>query len=144
MTAAASTERDTGITYRSVLVLAALVLLPGLAYLAGVLLPYYASDLDTLTTAELAAGEEPATGPEPVAAGWLGLLGSYSLVLAPLGALISLVGCAVQLLAGFRRSERRVTPAVGTGLVLVAGICLVAVAWFLSPRGRALTIWFTD
>ena len=126
MTATASTNRDRRITYRSVLVLAALVLLPGLAYLAGVLLPYLAS------------------GQDPVGSGWLGLLGLFSLFLAPLGALVALVGCAVQLLAAFPRAAQPVSPGVTAGLVAVAVVCVVEVAWFLSPVGRALTAWYLD
>ena len=139
-TAAPPTAR---ITYRSVLVLAALVLVPGLAYVAGVLVPYFASDLHTLSLAELIAGAQP-PGPDPVGAGWLGLLGVYSLLLAPLGALIALVGSGIQLLAAFPRAERRVSPGVAAGLGAVAVVCIVEVAWLLSPLGRALTTWFMD
>ena len=123
-----STEPYSAVSPRWVLVLAALVLLPGLAYGAAVLLPYYAGDFDT-----------PALG-----SGWLGLLGVYALFLAPLGALIALVGCGVQLLAAFPGSGRRVSTGVAAGLVAVAVICLVEVAWFLSPVGRALTAWYLD
>jgi hypothetical protein len=132
------------VTYRSVLVLGGLVLLPGLAYVVAVLVPYAASDLDTLSVAELAAGAEPSTGPALISPGWLGLLGVYSLLLAPLGALVALAGCGRQLLAVFPRSERQVSPAVVAGLVAVAAVCVAAVAWFLSPLGRALTTWYLD
>jgi hypothetical protein len=121
-----------------------LVLLPGLAYVAGVLVPYYASDLDTLSLPDLAAGAQPRSGVVPVDAGWPGLLGFYSLLLAPLGALIALTGCAVQLLAAFPRSERRVAPGVAAGLAVVALLCVAVVAFFLSPLGRALTTWQQD
>ena len=141
---ALSTRPDPTVTYRSVLVLAAVVLVPGLAYGVAVLLPYLASDLHTLSPAELRAGVQPPTEPDPIGAGWLGLLGLYSLPLAPLGALLALVGCAVQLLAVVPRSERRVSPGVAAGLVGVAGTCIVVVAWFLSPLGHALTVWYMD
>ena len=140
----APTQPGTRITYRSVLVLAALVLLPGLAYLAGVLVPYYASDLDTLSLTDLAAGAQPPNDPGPVGAGWLGLLGFYSILLTPLGALVALAGCALQLLAAFPRSQRRVSPGVAVGLGVVAVVCVVTVAFFLSPLGRALTSWTMD
>jgi hypothetical protein len=140
-----STAHETlQVTYRSVLVLAALVLLPGLAYVVAVLVPYAASDLDMLSVAELAAGAEPPTGPALVGAGWLGLVGVYSLLLAPLGALVALAGCGRQLLAAFPRSERQVSPAVAAGLVVVMAVCVGAVTWFLSPLGRALTTWYMD
>jgi len=141
---AISTRPDPTVTYRSVLVLAALVVLPGLAYLAGVLVPYYASDLDTLSLTDLAAGARPPNDPGPVGAGWLGLLGFYSILLTPLGALIALGGCVLQLLAAFPRSERRVSPGVAAGLGVVAVVCVVTVAFFLSPLGRALTSWTMD
>ena len=124
--------------------LAALVVVPGLAYVAGVLVPYYASDLDTLSLADLAAGAQPASDPGPVSAGWLGLLGFYSLLLTPLGALFALAGCVLQLLAAFPRSQRRVSPGVAVGLGVVAVVCIVTVTFFLSPLGRALTSWATD
>jgi hypothetical protein len=114
------------VTSRSVVVLAALVLLPGIAYGAAVLLPYLAS------------------GPDPVGTGWLGLLGAYALFLAPLGALTALVGCGVQVLRAFPRSAHRVAPGIAAGLVAVAVICVVEVAWFLSPLGRSLTAWYLD
>ena len=139
-----SAEASTRITYRSVLVLAALVLLPGLAYLAGVLLPYYASHLDTLSLADLAAGAQPPNDPGPVGAGWLSLLGFYSILLTPLGALVALAGCGLQLLAAFPRAERRVSPGVAAGLGIVAIVCVVTVTFFLSPLGRALTSWQLD
>ncbi len=137
-------QETTEVTYRSVAVLAALVLVPGLGYVVGVLLPYYAHDLDTLSVAELAAGKQPATGPVVIGGGWPGILGPYSLLLAPLGALVALAGCARQLLMAFPRSERRVSASVVAGLVVVAVICIAAVAWFLSPLGRALSTWFMD
>ena len=140
----APTRPDTRITVRSVLVLAALVLLPGLAYLGGVLLPYFACDLDTLSLTDLAAGAQPPSDPGPVGAGWLSLFGFYSLLLTPLGALLALGGCAVQLLAAFPRSERRVSPGVAAGLGVVAAVSVVTLAFFLSPLGRALTSWAMD
>ncbi len=74
-------------------------------------------------------------------AGWLSLLGFYSLLLTPLGALVALGGCALQLLAAFPRAERRVSPGVAAGLGVVAVVCVVTLAFFLSPLGRALTSW---
>ena len=121
-----STKPDSAVTPRSVVVLAALVLVPGVVYVLGVLLPYLAS------------------GPDPVGSGWLGLLGMFSLFLAPLGALVALVGCAVQVRAAFPRAARPVSPGVLAGLVAVALVCVVEVAWFLSPVGRALTAWYLD
>ena len=64
--------------------------------------------------------------------------------MAPLGALIALVGCGVQSLAAFPRSARRVSPGVAAGLVAVAVVCIVEVTWLLSPLGRALTTWYMD
>ena len=144
-----STAERTGqpsapVTYRSVVVLAALVLLPGFAYLAAVLVPYYAGDLDTLSLTDLAAGVQPPGDPGPQGAGWLGLLGYYSMLLAPLGALLALGGSALQLLAAFPRSERRVSAGVAAGLGAIAVVCVVVLTFFLSPLGRALTTWQQD
>jgi hypothetical protein len=115
--------RTETVTYRSVLVLAALALGPGSAYAAGVAVPYYPGRDD---------------------AGWLSLLGVYAVVLAPLGALFALAGCGVQLLAAFPRSARRLSPGVAAGLAVVALLCVGIVAFLLSPLGRALTIWQMD
>ena len=111
------------VTSRSVTALAALVLVPGLVYLFGVVLPYRAND---------------------VGAGWLSLLGSYALILAPLGALVALVGCGVQLRAVFPRSARQVSPVMAAALVAVAAICVALLAYMLSPLGRAMTAWMQD
>jgi hypothetical protein len=144
VTTSTSEQPGTRITYRSVIVLAALVLLPGLVYTATVVEPYVASDLDTLSLTDLAARAQPPTDPGPVSAGWVSLLGFYSLLLAPLGALLALGGSALQLLAAFPRSERRVPPGVAVGLAVVAVVSVVVLAWFLSPLGRALTSWTLD
>ncbi len=94
-------------------VLAALVLLPGLAYVASVLLPYLASDLDTLSLPDLASGAPDAgLRPEDGIPEWLLLPGFAALLLAPLGALLALGGCVVQLLAAFPRHQHRVSPGV--------------------------------
>jgi len=122
-------DQSAPVTYRSVVVLAALVLLPAFSYVVGVLLPYYASARD---------------GSSADGAGWLSLLGFYSLLLTPLGALVALGGCALQLLAAFPRTERRVSPGVAAGLGVVAVVCVVTLAFFLSPLGRALTNWTLD
>jgi hypothetical protein len=137
---------STRVSWGSVAALAALVLLPGLAYVAAVLLPYLASDLDTLSLPDLADGARDAAGlgPEDDVPRWRHLLGFAALLLAPLGALLALGGCVVQLLAGFPRHEDRVSPGVAAGLGLVAVVCLGVLSYFLSPLGRALTTWQLD
>jgi hypothetical protein len=57
---------------------------------------------------------------------------------------VSLCGCALQLLAAFPRSQRRVSPGVGAGLGMVAAVCVVVLVFLLSPLGRALTTWMQD
>jgi hypothetical protein len=136
---------STRVSWHSVAVLAALVLLPGLAYVAAVLLPYLASDLDTLSLPDLARGAPDAgLRPEDGIPEWLLLPGFAALLLAPLGALLALGGCVVQLLAAFPRHEDRVSPGVAAGLGLVAVVCLSVLSYFLSPLGQALTSWQLD
>ena len=147
MTIAEQTEWPaTEVSPRSVAVLAALVLAPGLAYVAAVLLPYYASDLDTLALPDLAAGAEGpgGLGPENDVPRWRGLLGFAALLLTPLGALLALGGSVVQLLAALPRGQGRVSPGVAAGLGVVALVCLGVLGYFLSPLGRALTTWQLD
>jgi hypothetical protein len=143
-TAEQTADRSAPVTYRSVVVLAALVLLPGLAYVSAILLPYYASDLDTLSLTDLAAGLRPPTDLGSDGAGWLSLLGVLAIFLTPLGALLALGGSALQLLAAFPRSPRRVSPGVATGLGVVALGCVVTLTFLLSPLGAALTSWHVD
>jgi hypothetical protein len=114
------------VTFRSVVVLAALVLVPGLAYVFGVVLPY----------------ADRGTGAD--GAGWVSLLGSAAVLLLPLGALVALAGCAVQLLGAFPRSSRRVSPGVAAGLAVVALVCFGVLTFLLSPAGRALISWQQD
>ena len=128
--------RPSRISWRSVAVLAALGVLPGAAYVAAVLLPYYAGDLDTLPLADLASG---AHDPEQFR-----LLAYISVFLTPLGALLALGGCVVQLLAAFPRQEQRVSPGVAAGLGVVGVASLAAILFFLSPLGSALTTWQLD
>ena len=139
-----SAEASTRITYRSVLVLAALVLLPGLAYVAGVLLPYYASDLDTLSLADLAAGRSHRTIPVPWR-GWLSLLGFYSHLpdarsehwsRSP-GARCS---CSRRSRAPSGGCPRASRPAWASS----PSVCVATVTFLLSPLGRALTSWQLD
>jgi hypothetical protein len=134
------------VTWRSVVVTAALVLLPGLAYAATVLLPFAASDLDTLSLTELATGVHDPDGPGPGTGipAALHLPGLVALLLAPLGALLALGGSVLQLLAAFPRQERPLSPTVAAGLGMVAVVSLGVLAWFRSPLGRALITWQLD
>ena len=130
------------VTARSVAVLAALLVVPALAYAGTVLLPFLASDLDQLPLAELAGG---ASDPElPGDSRATTLAGLVAVLLAPLGALLALGGSALQLLAVLPTDRRTVGPRVAGALavVLVAGVAVLA--WFLSPLGRALTTWQFD
>ena len=121
-------------------VLSALVVVPALAYVATVLVPYYASGLDELSLAELSDGSPEPSGPGR----FLGVLGFFSLLLTPLGALLSLGGCVLLLLAAFPRVEHRLSSGVAAGLFLVAAGGLAVLVFFLSPLGRALTTWQMD
>ncbi|WP_222193352.1 hypothetical protein [Modestobacter italicus] len=129
------------VSVRSVAVLTAVLLLPGLAYALTVLVPFVLSDLDELPLADLAAGAD--------APGWpggrvLGLAGFASLLIAPLGALLALGGAAVQLLAALPTDPRRLGRGVAVGLGLVAAGSAATLWWFLSPLGSALTSWLLD
>ena len=136
------TRPDTDrVTWRSVAVLAAVLLVPALAYAATVLLPYRLSDLDELPLAELAGGADHLRWPGP---DWLPLAGFAALLLAPLGALLALGGCALQLLAVFSFDRRTIAPGVPAGLAVVAGCALGTLLYFLSPSGVALTTWQLD
>ena len=118
-------------------VLTALVCAP---YLAGVLLPCYANDLDALPPAELpGGGSGPATWPDGALGGPLQVAGALSLVVTPIG-LAAALGWALYGLLPWRRG----TPAVTAGLVLVVLACLGALAFLGSPLGSALATWQRD
>lgn len=130
------------VTTWSVAVLAALLLVPALAYAGTVLLPFLASDLDQLPLAELAGG---AADPElPGDSRVLTLAGLAAVVLAPLGALLALGGSALQLLAVLPTDRRTVGPRVAGALAVVLVGSVVVLGWSLTPLGRALTTWQFD
>ena len=121
-------------------VLAALTALACAPYLAGVLLPYYADDLDALPLAELpGGGSGPTAWPDGPIGGLVGVAGALSLVVTPIG-LVAALGCALYGLLPWRRG----TPAVTAGLVVVALACLGALAFLGSPLGSALATWQRD
>ncbi|KGH47244.1 hypothetical protein IN07_07530 [Modestobacter caceresii] len=122
-------------------VLAAALLLPVLAYTLTVLVPFATSDLDELPLPELAAG---ALAPGWPHSGALDLAGVAALVLVLLGALLSLGGAALQLLALLPADRRTLTPWVAAALALVAVGSVATLYWFLSPLGSALTSWQLD
>jgi hypothetical protein len=129
------------ISRRSVVVLAAVLLLPVLAYALTVLVPFAASDLDELPLPELAAGVHTPGWPDSQL---LDLAGVAALPLAVLGALLALGSAAVQLLAALPTERGTLTPGVAAALVLVAAGSLATLWWFLSPLGSALTSWQLD
>ncbi|WP_156119075.1 MULTISPECIES: hypothetical protein [Modestobacter] len=129
------------VSRRSVVVLAAALLLPVLAYTLTVLVPFATSDLDELPLPELAAG---ALAPGWPHSGALDLAGVAALVLVLLGALLSLGGAALQLLALLPADRRTLTPWVAAALALVAVGSVATLYWFLSPLGSALTSWQLD
>ena len=130
------------VSARSVAVLAAVLLVPGLAYALTVLLPFVASDLDQLPLTELAGG-----APDPELPGdsrLVTLAGLAALLLAPLGALLALGGSLLQLLAALPSDRRTIGPCAAVALGLVAVGSLALLLWFLSPVGSALTSWQLD
>lgn len=146
MTTEQTLQPSARVSWRSVAVLATLLAVPGLGYVATVLLPYYASDLDELTLTQLAGGGVEAAWPTPEndIHRWLHVVAFFSLLLAPLGALLALGGCLLQLLAAFPRDGQRLSAGVATALGVVALACLAGLPHFLSPLGRALTSWQLD
>ena len=134
-------RRDTpvGVSRRMLAVLAALVVVPGTAYVVAVLLPYLTSDLDQLPLAHLADGTSDLSGQPSTT-----LVGFAAVVLAPLGALLALGGAVFHLLAASSSDARRRSPGTAAALGLVAVAGLAVLLWFLSPLGRALTAWQTD
>jgi hypothetical protein len=116
------TGRPAVVSLRSVSVLAAVVLVPALAYAVTVLWPYFSGD----------------------GGSWLGLPGMFALLLAPAGALVSFVGVAVQLAAAFPRRGRRIAPGVAVGLGIVAVLDLAVLFFFLSPLGQSSIMWQVD
>ena len=129
------------VTWRSVAVLAALLPVPALAYAATVLLPYRLSGLDELPLTVLAGGADHLRWP---GADWLPLAGFAALLLAPLGALLALGGCALQLLALSPTDRRTIAPSVAAALFVVTLGCVGTLLYFVSPLGAALTTWQLD
>ena len=123
-------------------VLAALTALTLAPYLAGVLLPYYVNDLDSLPLAEVAGGRHDPKDvwPEGPVGGLVQLGGYLSLALTPLGLVAALGGALYALLPWRRRS----TPAVTAGLVLVVLACVGGLVLMGSPLGQALATWRLD
>ncbi|WP_369137504.1 hypothetical protein [Modestobacter versicolor] len=111
-----STDR---VTWRSVAVLAPLLVVPGLVYVVTVLRPY-----------DHGGGQL--------------LVGYAALLLAPLGALLALGGAVLQLLAVSSSDRRTVTPAAAGALAVLALCALAVVVWFASPAGTAVTTWQLD
>jgi hypothetical protein len=118
-------------------VLTGLAVLP---YLAGVLAPYYANDLDELSLAEVASGrhDPKELWPQGVVGGWVQVAGFLSLALTPLGVLVALSGAVAALV------RHRPRPAVALGLVAVAAGCLAVLAFSATPLGGALATWRLD
>ncbi len=127
-------------TWRTVTLLGVLTGLAVLPYLAGVLVPYYANDLDELPLAEVASGrhDPKELWPQGVVGGWVQVGGFFSLALTPLGVLVALSGAVAALV------RHRPRPGVAVGLVTVAAGCLSVLVFFASPLGSALATWRLD
>ena len=122
--------------------LAGLALLSLVPYLAGVLVPYYVNDLDSLPLAEVASGRHDPKDlwPRGVVGGFVQLAGFFSLAVTPLGLVATLAGCVHALRARARRRARASTAA----LVLVALVCVDGLTLVFSPLGSALATWRLD
>ncbi|MBB3675790.1 hypothetical protein [Modestobacter versicolor] len=121
MTTPAVRQRTTTeqVTWRSVAVLATLLVVPAAAYVATVLRPY-----------ELG---EPSR-----------LVGFAVLLVGPVGALLALGGAVLQALALFRFDRRTVAPGVVVALGVVGLGALAALLWLASPAGTAVSTWQFD
>ena len=134
-------------SWRAVVLLAAFTALVAAPYLVGVLLPFYANDLDEVPLTELAGGEHDpvALWPEGTAGAWVQQAAFASLVITPLGLMGGLVGAVAGLLAGLPGSGRRpMSVPVAGGLALVSLVCVAGLAFLLSPLGAAITSWRMD
>ena len=132
------------ITARGPLVLLGVVVVIVVAYVAGVVVPYYVNDLDRLPLAEVAGGAHDPTEMWPATAGPWGYLlhgvgayavslGHFALTFAAGGSLAGLALLWSHLSAAARRALGTVVAVAGTSFVVMA-----------SNWGQALATWTLD
>lgn len=134
-----------GIGWRSILVLAAVLLAAVTSYGVGVLLPYFGNGLHRLPLAEVASGAHDPKDlwPRHAWSGLVQLAGLCSLMLVPLVAVgaTGLGGVWLALLS--RRAEHQRVPKL---LVVLVVVVIAASTWaFLwSGTGAMLSTWRLD
>ncbi|WP_346622416.1 hypothetical protein [Blastococcus montanus] len=135
-------------SWRSVVVLAACVVVAVAPYLAGVLIPYYVNDLDALPLAEVASGAHDPKDlwPQGTLGGLAQLGGLLSLSLTPI-VLLAVGGisaaAAVQEWHTLPVARRAPRP-VAVACVVVTLVCVALLAWFFTPTASALMTWRMD
>lgn len=118
-------------------------------FAVGVLLPYYANDLDAVSLAELTSGAHDPKDLGPYNApmgGWLRLFGLLSLALAPVSLLVGgllAADCAVQAVIS-RRSRSHAWVPLAVTLTVLAVASLWGATLFFSPTPDALMAWLLD
>jgi hypothetical protein len=118
-------------------------------FVIGVLLPYYANDLDALSLSELTSGAHDPKDLWPYNAtmgGWLRLFGLFSLVLAPVSLLLG--GLWAAACAGYAVVSRRGRSHASVPLAVTLTVLAVASIWgatlLFSPTTEALIPWLMD
>ena len=119
------------------------------AFVIGVLLPYYANDLDSVSLSELGSGAHDPKDFWPYDApmgGWLRLFGILSLTLAPVSLVIgglAAAGFAVHAVVSGRGRSPASVPLV-TALTVLAVVSVWGATLFISPTPDALGAWLMD
>ena len=132
-------------SWRFVAYLSGLLVLGVAPYLAGVLIPYYVNDLDSLPLAEVAGGGHDPKDLWPY--GGLGGLAQLAGFLSFAATPVTLVGVLV--LASFGavaewRAARRPGAPVAIASAGVALLSLALLSWFTTPTASALLTWRLD
>ena len=146
--AAPRTQAVRTLSWRRFGALVLVAAVPLAAYGGGVLLPYYANDLDALPLDEVAGG---AYDPEDLWPGgtwwgpWLRLLGILVGTAAPAVLLLTGLAATVYAVRGALFSDRRRRgPAMVGALVALAVACWWGATWFFGPTAAALSVWVMD
>jgi hypothetical protein len=132
------------ITARGPVILLGVVVGIVLAFVAGVVLPYYVNDLDRLPLAEVVSGRHDPKELWPETAGpWGHLLhgvGAYAVTLGHL----TLIFAAGGSLAGLALLWRQLSTAARRALVTVLAVAGTAFVVMASGWGQALATWTLD
>jgi hypothetical protein len=131
--------QPSGPALRHLALLSAATALAVLPFALGMMLPYYANDLDELPREGLEIGLPSVDTTWPLGTGWGDLAAVLCLTLA-LPALFAVILLAVR----WAVTARRARPAISIGFVVLALAGTAVLAWRLSPTGMALTTWLLD